>query len=431
MTPGLVFPDGRRVELDDDIVVGRAPVAPESSPSARSISLSVPTVSKTHALISQDASGVWLVDLHSSNGSEVINDAGSSEQAVPGQRLSVPDGSHIRLGTDTIITVDFGAASGDDDPDRTMVVPPSPAPTTPAPAAGDPADVVVADPADPVDRSSLTDPAPAAPIVPAPVAATWQAAPPPPPVQPPPPPVQPPPPPVQPSQPAPPAASTQVFSPVPGNALRPGPGQQPGPSYVEGAAASPATAPSAGGRSVAHLIGALIILVWCAVGFAVLRDWIPDDLEDAIDGRIIDFFTLPDRFALQFAEFFAVVRLPESLDFLGRAANIGPVIAIVMAIIALIIPKGVVRWILVGLVSIPMFLLVGLLVTIASDSFDIIIDEIDRFIPWFVLPGIGSLLLLWPSRRSVSAPTPHQHVFYDPVQSPEPPFAGPGTPPFS
>ncbi len=366
----------------------------------------MPTVSKTHALIGQDASGVWLVDLHSSNGSEVLDHAGSSERAVPDQRLFVPDGSHIRLGTDTIITVDFGAASGDDDPYRTMVVPPPQA--NPAPAA--------------VASQAAPSPPPAPPV---------QSVQPPPPAQPVFPPQAAPPPPAQPLTSAPPAASTQVFSPVPGNPLPPGPVQQPGPSYVHGAVASPATAPSAGGRSVAHLIGAIIILVWCTVGFAVLRDWIPDAVEDVIDGRIIDFFTLPDRFTLQFAEFFAVVRLPESLDFLGRAANIGPVIAIVMAIIALIIPKGVVRWILVGLVSIPMFLLLGLLVTIASDSFDFFIDEIDRLIPWFVLPGIGSVLLLWPSRRSASAPPPQQDVFYAPVQSPEPPFAGPGAPPFS
>lgn len=171
--------------------------------------------------------------------------------------------------------------------------------------------------------------------------------------------------------------------------------------------------------------------MWTAVGFANLRGWTPDAVLDAVDGRIADFFFIPSRFFIEFLEFFAFITLPESLSFLSRGADIGPVIAIVMAIVALIIPTRVVRWILVALVAIPMFLLLGVLVSRISDSFDFVIDEIDRFLSWFVLPGIGSVLLLWPSRTSAPAPTPPHDVFYAPGQPPEPPFAGPGTPPFS
>ncbi len=419
MIPALILPDGRRVELDADVVLGRAPVAPEWSPSARSISVSVPTISKTHALIGHDADGVWLVDLHSSNGSESLDGAGVSKRAVPGQRLSIPTGSHIRVGTDTIITIDSGAASDDEDLDRTLVMPVATAtPPTPPSARA-------ADPTEPVDWSAVTNRnqvVPAAPERPAPSIAPQPV--PPQPAPPHPVPRQPVPP-----QPAPPSAvRTQEFPAVPGNAGPPTFDHRP--------------APATAGRSMAHLIGAVVVLVWSAVGFANVRGWTPDAVFDAVDGRLIGFFFVPDRFTLQFAEFFASVRIPDSLTFLARGGDIGPIVAIITAIVALVVPTRWVRWILVGLVAIPMVLLLGLTVTFASDSIDFFIDEIDRLVPWFVLPGIGSLLLLWPGGRSAPAPTqpaathpfaqaPPQDVFYAPGQPPAPPSAGPGAPPFS
>ncbi len=173
-------------------------------------------------------------------------------------------------------------------------------------------------------------------------------------------------------------------------------------------------------------------MLWSAIGFADLRRWVPDAVIDAVDGRIIDFFAVPDSSTIEFAEFYNFVSLPEPLSFLARGADIGPVVAIVVGLIALAIPKAAVRWLLVGLVAIPVILLVGLLVTLGFESFDFLTDEIDRFIPWFVLPALGSLLVLLPRRRSDSAPTPPQDVFYAPTQAPgSPPAAGPGAPPFS
>lgn len=419
MTPTLVFPDGRRVDLDDVIVVGRAPVAPDSAPAARSISVSVPTVSKTHALIGHDAHGVWLVDLHSSNGSEILDEAGRSERAVPGERLTIPPGSLIRIGTDAIITIDV-PSTVDDDLDRTVVLAPTPPPVAP-----------LGDSIDSVDWSAVTDPeavdggAPA-PVPPQPVPPQPVPSPPVPPQ--PPPPTAPPHPasPVAPPSPisAPSATPTREFAQVPGVAA------PVGPSYTAGATPGNATLGS-GGRSWAHMIGAIVVLVWSAVGFANLRDWTPDAVRDAVDGRIVGFFAIPERFTLQFFEFFNAVTLPDSLDFLARGADIGPVVAILMAVVALIVPTRAVRWILVVLISIPIVLLGGILVTLLADSFDLVIEDIDRFIPWFVLPVVGSLLLLWPRRHGTAAPTPPQDVFYAQGQSPEPPFPGSGTPPFS
>lgn len=433
MSSMLVFPDGRRVELDDDIVVGRAPVAPEQSPSARSVSLPAPTVSKTHALIGHDDDGVWLVDLHSSNGSEALDEAGRRQPAVPGQRLAIPVGSHIRLGTDTIITVDPGAAADGDDLDRTVVRPaPSSAPEPPAaPPAVPPSPVThAADQNDAVDWSAVDEPGPAAPSNPAPSAPLRAAprhdAPPaatPPLGQPPTPPSQPPPP-APPAPPPPPvAAATQQFARTPPASA--GLGSQPGPAHGLAPDAFVAPPPPARGRSTANTVGAIVVLVWSAVSFADLRGWIPDFVVDALDGRIIDFFTAPDEFTLQFFEFFNVVSLPESLDFLARGADIGPVVAVLVAVVALAAPKLGVRLLLVLLVAIPMILLVGLLVTFGADSFDFITEEFDRFVPWFVLPAIGSLLLLLPGGRSSDAATPSGPASYAPGQPPEPSPSGP------
>lgn len=431
MIPTLVLPDGRRIELDDDIVLGRAPIAPETSPSARSISLSSPTVSKTHVLVGHDSDGVWLVDLDSSNGSEVLDDHGMSERAVPGQRMTVPEGAHLRVGTDTIITIDSGTPPAEDDLDRTMVV--RPAPVSPEPPSP-PTIGEVSAPADPVDWSSVTDPQPPPPVVPEPSEPAQPSPSQPPPPQPPPPhaqpspsqppPSQPPPPHAQPapSQPPPP---TEVYTPTAYPADPPV--GQPG-SVAGYAGASAASSPTEAGRSTAHLAGGLLLLVWSAVGFAQLRGWVPDTIASAADGRLLDFFFVPDRFTLEFFEFYSFISLPDSLSFLARVADVVPAIAVLLAAASLIAPTRVLRWMLVALVAIPVILAFGIVVSLLVDSFDFFIDDIDRFIPWFVLPTIGSALVLWPRRQS--APPP-QNVIYAPGQPPESPMSGPGAPPFA
>jgi pSer/pThr/pTyr-binding forkhead associated (FHA) protein len=105
-TTMLVLPDGRQVRLDSDVVIGRAPVPPPESPEARPVSVEVATVSKTHALIGCTPSSVWIVDLESSNGSEIIDSSGRASRIVPGVRSLVPTRCHIRLGTEAIVTVE-------------------------------------------------------------------------------------------------------------------------------------------------------------------------------------------------------------------------------------------------------------------------------------------------------------------------------------
>lgn len=131
----LIFPDGRRNELDRDVAVGRAPVAPPSSPTAALVSLSVPTVSKTHALFGQSADGPWVVDLGSSNGTEVLGPSGGARRIEAGQRTSIPDGHTIRLGPDTVVVIETGTAAPavDDATVSHRPAPAGPAAATPVP----------------------------------------------------------------------------------------------------------------------------------------------------------------------------------------------------------------------------------------------------------------------------------------------------------
>lgn len=431
MAPTLVLPDGRRVELDGDLVLGRAPIAPESSPSARSISLSVATISKTHVLIGHDAGGVWLVDLNSSNGTEVIDAVGMSESAVPGHRLVVPSGSHIRVGTDTVITVEGPIGSDhdrvDDDLDRTVSVRPSGSVLAPdAPAVSDAARSGAA-----VDWSSVTDPEPSAPAVAEPVAPTSWAPRPPPPVQPsfspqPPPPA---PPVAAYVDPAGPPPSPSVGGPLPAGPHVGFPHAGFAPSAAPQAEFP--SAASAGGRSPAHAIGAAVLLVWSVVVFLGVRDWLPDFFVRAIDFRAVGLFVAPARNDLRFQEYFSFISLPEGLDFLSWAAEIGPLVAVASAVVALVVPRAAMRWIVVALVAIPMILNIGLLVSVGLDDLSILTDNIDRFAPWFVLPFVGSVLLLWPERRSAAGPTQQPGVFYDSSQPSAPRPPGPGASPFS
>ncbi len=174
-----------------------------------------------------------------------------------------------------------------------------------------------------------------------------------------------------------------------------------------------------------------MLVFWGAVAFLAQRGWFPDQFFTVIDGRVAGFFFVPDRDELEFMEYFSFIRLPDALGFLSWAADIGPVLAVIAAIVALVVGREWVRRTLAGLIAVPMILNVGLIVTLALDRFSFVTDNLDRFIPWFVLPVIGMALVLWPSRRSGSAPSQQAGVFYAPGQQPGPPFSGPGGPSYS
>lgn len=427
----LIFPDGRRKELDGDVVVGRAPIAPPSSPSAASVSLSVPTVSKTHALFGESADGPWVVDLGSSNGTEVLDPSGRAQRLEAGQRTPIPGGHNVRLGTDTVVSIAAGAAAPAAE-DATVSYRPAPAPMPMDPAVipaqpgadGQP----LAPASDAVDWSAVIEPPPGAPTPPADIAPVASPAP-------------------QVAQPGPPASPATVDV---GAAIRQGAlesntaGSQPPPPVAPpvpdrtqqppppaGFPAAPAYVAippsSAGGRSPAHTIGLMILAAWGAIATLAAGDWLPDFFWDTADGWIARFFRSPSPRQLETREYYGFLELP---DFISPLAYVMPIAVVVLAVVALVTGSSTVRKLVAVPVLFVLFFVVGEVVQIAVNSFDFLFDAIEFWLPGFILPIVG-VTLSWFPASSTKAPSPGNAtpgapgVFYAPNQATPPPTAGP------
>ena len=91
---------GSPILIHEPTVVGRDPDNISAYPGAERVALDDPTrsVSKTHAAIFPLLDGVWVTDLHSTNGTRVEHRDGSSIEAVPDKALSALEGSTIFFG---------------------------------------------------------------------------------------------------------------------------------------------------------------------------------------------------------------------------------------------------------------------------------------------------------------------------------------------
>jgi len=104
----LELPDGQRHSLSAGAaLIGRTASADARWPGASLISVvdSSKTVSKTHAVFEADAAGLWVTDLHSSNGVLIELSGGLEADVEPGARTAVLAGSTVLLG-DFAISVD-------------------------------------------------------------------------------------------------------------------------------------------------------------------------------------------------------------------------------------------------------------------------------------------------------------------------------------
>lgn len=98
--PKLIAEGVGEVDLSTAIVVGRDPSLSAVDASARLVRLADATVSKTHALIERDDDGtIWITDLHSSNGVEVVGD--TAWRTEPGKRSALTPGQAVVLGDHT------------------------------------------------------------------------------------------------------------------------------------------------------------------------------------------------------------------------------------------------------------------------------------------------------------------------------------------
>ena len=91
---------GNPIVIHEPTVVGRDPDNISAYPGAERVALDDPTrsVSKTHAAIFPLLDGVWVTDLHSTNGTRVEYRDGRSVEAVPDKALSALEGSTIFFG---------------------------------------------------------------------------------------------------------------------------------------------------------------------------------------------------------------------------------------------------------------------------------------------------------------------------------------------
>lgn len=96
----LLLADGDRVSVDGPIVVGRKPFEVDGFPGAKLVVVEdrEKTVSKNHAIVLPYDGGVFVLDLHSTNGVSVV--ANRARTKVTSTEFSpVPDGAVIELGS--------------------------------------------------------------------------------------------------------------------------------------------------------------------------------------------------------------------------------------------------------------------------------------------------------------------------------------------
>jgi FHA domain len=101
----LVLQDGSVCQLDSDYVLGREPTLDSSvaGGSARPLRLGTASglVSRIHARVELDGWQVFISDLNSANGTEILQPGGSSPETLqPGIRTPLVAGAQIRLGGD-------------------------------------------------------------------------------------------------------------------------------------------------------------------------------------------------------------------------------------------------------------------------------------------------------------------------------------------
>ena len=105
----LLLPGGvDAVPLVGAVVVGRKPKTLDEYPSATlvAVSDSTRTVSSNHALFGIDATGLWLADLDSTNGTAVTSPAGVRVVVEPSAPVYLESGSALEFG-EFRATLDF------------------------------------------------------------------------------------------------------------------------------------------------------------------------------------------------------------------------------------------------------------------------------------------------------------------------------------
>jgi uncharacterized RDD family membrane protein YckC len=95
-----VLDDGRRVNIDRLVLLGRNPRPQPGEEDAQLVKIAdeTRTVSKLHLAIGVDQAGLYVVDRGSTNGSTVTNPGGASKRCQPGDVVYVGPGTIVSMG---------------------------------------------------------------------------------------------------------------------------------------------------------------------------------------------------------------------------------------------------------------------------------------------------------------------------------------------
>jgi hypothetical protein len=106
----LTMKSGARVPVANAVAIGRSPAAADG---VQPLALDDAMLSKSHLCIGIDASGVWVVDTHSTNGVDVRSPDGAVVSITPGVRTPLTTGSRVRFGDSWCdVAVSAGSTSG-------------------------------------------------------------------------------------------------------------------------------------------------------------------------------------------------------------------------------------------------------------------------------------------------------------------------------
>lgn len=96
----VVLTDGRQVDVESMILIGRNPQPRVGEESAELVSIvdQSRTVSKTHIAVGVDPKGIWVMDRGSTNGSAIATSAGTFEPCAAGERVRVREGQVVSFG---------------------------------------------------------------------------------------------------------------------------------------------------------------------------------------------------------------------------------------------------------------------------------------------------------------------------------------------
>lgn len=94
----LVDIDGSVFPLSPHNILGRKPARRDSTAQLIALSDADRVLSRTHAALDVDDDGLWVTDLGSTNGTDIVAESGAFDECLPHQRTAIPAGHSLNLG---------------------------------------------------------------------------------------------------------------------------------------------------------------------------------------------------------------------------------------------------------------------------------------------------------------------------------------------